>query len=66
MTKQAQSYQELHDELESVLAQLQSDDVDIDAALKLYEKGQALIAKLEARLAEAEHKITELTPKRLT
>ena len=40
------------------------DDVDVDAALKLYEQGQELVKQLEKILTEAENKVTELKPKR--
>lgn len=64
MTKN-DSYQEMNQELETIVEELQSDDVDVDTALKLYERGQKVIEALEARLADAENKISELKPRRI-
>ena len=61
MTKKAaQDYQTLSQELETVLADLQRDDVQVDEAVKLYERGLALAADLETHLQEAENKIRQL------
>jgi exodeoxyribonuclease VII small subunit len=59
-----QSYRELEEQLEAVLAQLQSDTIDVDEALKLHEQGSKLLAALESRLAEAEHHVEALKTKR--
>lgn len=55
-----QSYRELEEQLAAVLAQLQSDTIDVDEALKLHEQGSKLLVALEARLAAAEHHIETL------
>jgi exodeoxyribonuclease VII small subunit len=57
------TFRELSDQLEAILAQLQADEVDVDAALKLHEQGSQLLDQLEKRLASAEHKVTTLRPK---
>lgn len=54
------NYQELSQELDTILAQLQSDDFDIDEALKLYERGIAITKQLESYLKTAENKVTKL------
>ncbi|MCA9325354.1 exodeoxyribonuclease VII small subunit [Candidatus Saccharibacteria bacterium] len=64
MAKTSKTYQELSQELDDVLARLQADDVDVDAALQLHEQGQQLVKELEAMLTDAENKVTELKPKR--
>ena len=51
------SFQELHDELEELIAWFESGDVDIDQAASKFEQGQKIIEKLEARLKSAELKI---------
>lgn len=53
-------YRELQSELDEVLAQLQSADLDIDKALELYKRGQKLVAELENYLENAKNEITEL------
>jgi exodeoxyribonuclease VII small subunit len=59
MTKEI-NYQELSQELDTILAQLQSDDFDIDEALKLYERGIEITKQLESYLKTAENKVSKL------
>lgn len=54
------SYRELQTELDSVLAQLQSSELDIDKALTLYKQGQKLIEELEEYLQTAKNEIEHL------
>lgn len=61
MAQEKQSYRELQAELDAVLAELQSDTVDVDEALTLYKKGQELLKKLDARLKAAEHSLKDLS-----
>lgn len=56
-------YQSLSLALETVLTALQDPDVQVDEAVRLYEKGLALITELESHLTQAENKITALTLK---
>jgi exodeoxyribonuclease VII small subunit len=58
--KDAINYQELSTELDTILAQLQTDDFDIDEALKLYERGIAITKQLESYLKNAENTVTKL------
>ena len=60
MTKQVVTFRQLSEQLEEVLSQLQAEDIDIDAALKLHDQGTKLVAQLEERL-----KTTEATVKQL-
>lgn len=63
MATKEPTFRELSDRLEAVLAQLQTDEIDVDEALKLHEQGTNLLDQLEKRLASAEHKVTVLKPK---
>lgn len=54
------NYQELSAELDTILAQLQTDDFDIDEAIKLYERGIEISKELESYLKTAQNKVTKL------
>ncbi len=54
------NYQELSAELDTILAQLQADDIDVDAAIKLYERGIEISKSLESYLKTAQNKVTKL------
>jgi exodeoxyribonuclease VII small subunit len=54
------SYKELSEELDKVMADLEGGDLDIDEAVKCYERGLAIVQELEAYLNDAENKVTEL------
>lgn len=58
--KQTPDYQKLKGELDSILDELQRSDLDIDQALKSYERGLQLIKELEIYLADAENTVREL------
>lgn len=60
MPTKKNDYNTLNSELDDVLLKLQSDDVDIDEAVKLYERGVQLINELEAYLKSAENKISKI------
>lgn len=60
MAKTEKSYRELHAELEALLNNLQSSDIDVDEAIETYEQAEVLIKQLEARLKEAEITIKKL------
>jgi exodeoxyribonuclease VII small subunit len=61
MTKsKTPTYAELKQELDIVLETLQQGDIDVDDALKAYEKGMTLIKLLEAKLKSAENKINKV------
>lgn len=57
------SYRELSLELESITQQLQREGLDIDDALKGYERGLQIIKELEAYLKTAENKVVQLQTK---
>jgi exodeoxyribonuclease VII small subunit len=54
-------YRSMMAELQQLLADMQDDGLDIDAALTKYERGQKLIAELTKYLESAENKITKRT-----
>jgi exodeoxyribonuclease VII small subunit len=54
------SYQELSDQLDTVLIELQAEDLDVDRALELYKQGRELVDQLQKRLEAAEHTVTKL------
>jgi exodeoxyribonuclease VII small subunit len=61
MPKQpAPTYETLKTELDTIMAELQREDLDVDEALKHYQRGLELIRQLEQYLAKAENKVTEL------
>ncbi len=60
MVKQATSYRELMTELDEVLESLNGDNVDVDEALKLYERGVVLTKQLTAYLEKAENTLSTL------
>lgn len=60
MAKAEKDYQTLSDELDQVLAQLQTPGVHVDEAVKLYEQGLKLVEQLEKHLQQAENKIEQL------
>lgn len=48
-------------ELESIVTQLDSGNVELEASIKLYERGAALKAHCEAKLKAAEEKVAAIT-----
>lgn len=61
MAKEKADYQSMMRELQQLLADMQDDDVDVDAALAKYERGRELIKSLTDYLETAENKITKRT-----
>lgn len=53
-------YKQLQTELDEVMSKIQAEELDVEEAIKLYEKGEKLIAELEAYLKTAENKIKKL------
>jgi exodeoxyribonuclease VII small subunit len=48
-------------ELESVVGRLERGDVALEDSIALYERGAALKARCERKLAEAEEKVSKIT-----
>jgi exodeoxyribonuclease VII small subunit len=55
------SFEEALRELEAIVTQLDSGNVELDASIKLYERGAALKAHCEAKLKAAEEKVAAIT-----
>jgi exodeoxyribonuclease VII small subunit len=53
-------YKLLNAELDEILAKLQTDDLDVDQAVELYERGISITKELETYLKEAENKIAKI------
>lgn len=60
MATKALNYELMYKELEEIVVSLQSSDIDLDSAVKKYERGMALVADLEKYLKEAQNKITKV------
>lgn len=63
MAKAKPAYGELTTELEAIMAELQREDLDIDDALKYYQRGLELVQQLEAYLDGAENNVQQLKTK---
>ena len=55
------SFEEAMAELERVVGQLESGQVDLELSIALYERGAALKAHCETRLKAAEEKVAQIT-----
>ncbi len=55
------SYEEAFQELEALVARLESGELPLEEALGLFERGQALAARCNQLLEEAELKLKQLT-----
>lgn len=55
------TYRDLQQELDSLLAELRRDDLDVDAAIQTYQKAAAVIKTMQAQLKKAEHTIRDVT-----
>jgi exodeoxyribonuclease VII small subunit len=58
----AKKYEDLMGELKDVLIRIESGEAGLDESILLYEQGTRLIKQCEELLAEAELKITRLSP----
>lgn len=54
------SYRQLQDQLDQVLTELQSVELDIDKALDLYNQGEKLIKEIESYLTTAKNRIEDI------
>lgn len=53
-------YQALSTELDGILDKLQSSELDVDEAVKAYERGMDIAKELEAYLKDAQNKVTKV------
>jgi exodeoxyribonuclease VII small subunit len=58
------SYEEARDELQEVVAQLEQQNVTLDASMALWERGEALAKVCEEWLSGARKKLTEAQGKK--
>jgi exodeoxyribonuclease VII small subunit len=63
MAKTPVDYQALKNELDGIMQALQQEELDVDEALKHYERGLELIKTLETYLKTAENQVSELKAK---
>ncbi len=59
-TKQSASFQELSQELDEVMSNLQAEDIDIEDAVKAYERGMTIVQELEKQLKITENKVKKI------
>ena len=59
----APTYQTLKTELDTIMAELQREDLDVDTALKQYQRGLEVVRQLERYLKTAENTLSELRAK---
>ena len=57
------NYHKLNEELDKILDELQSEELDIDEAVKKYERGQKIVSELETYLKTAKNKVTKVKVK---
>lgn len=55
------SFEDAMKELETVVQRLESGEVPLEDSIKLYERGAALKAHCQKKLAEAEEKVAQIT-----
>jgi exodeoxyribonuclease VII small subunit len=60
MDKKLESYETMYAELETIIESLQSGELNLDQAVKKYERSKELISKLEEYLDSAQNKITKI------
>ena len=60
MAKKKINYQELKQELDSIVNDLQVGDIDIDEAIKKYEQGQEIARQLEEYIAVTKKDIVKI------
>lgn len=59
-TKKSVNYRKLNDELDGILLDLQNGELDIDQAVKKYERGVEIVKQLQSYLKEAQNKVTKV------
>ena len=60
MKTMTKTYKKLQAELDEVMEKIQAEELDVEEAIKLFERGEQLIAELELYLKTAENKIKRL------
>jgi len=60
MAEKKVSYQKLQSELDAILIQLQTPDIDVDEASKLYVRGMKIVSQLESYLKQTENTVKKV------
>lgn len=60
MATKKTDYKALNQELDDLLLRLQAEDLDVDEAVKLYDRGIAITKELEAYLEQAENTVAKI------
>lgn len=63
MTKKELDYRALNNELETILSDLETNDLEIDEAIKQYQRGTEIVTQLQEYLKIAENKVKKVTTK---
>jgi len=63
MTEEKFNFTKAYQEIEEINKWFQREDIDLDEALKKYERGMELIEKCKKRLKEVENKFEEIKKK---
>ncbi len=61
MAQKELNYRELNSELEVILASLEANDLEIDEAIKQYQRGTEIVEQLQKYLKTAENKVKKVT-----
>ena len=62
MNDETLSFEDALDKLENIVSQLESGDLTLEETLQLFERGQALVARCEETLNQAELRLEALQP----
>jgi exodeoxyribonuclease VII small subunit len=62
MSDENLTFEDALDELESIVSRLESGDLTLEETLQLFERGQALAARCEEALNQAELRLEALLP----
>lgn len=65
MTKKSFKFKDAFERLEKIVADLESDDVDVEEAMKKYAEGLTLVQMCKGKLEEVENKVREIKSKSL-
>jgi exodeoxyribonuclease VII small subunit len=63
MTKPTFNFEKSYKEIEKIVEQFESGDIDLDQSLKEFERGLKLAEQLKAKLSEVENKVIEIKNK---
>lgn len=63
MAKSAKTYKQLSAELAAIIEWFESDDIELDEAIKKYEQATKLVTELENYLKTAENKVRKISAK---